>query len=193
MFLVKRIGLLIIFSLAGAVIMFIYGRASLQGAFNKWGPLGKPPGGADKFVAFDYVQTASGDIYRYDYKEGCIDDCWVKSDAPSSDNSKYDLPSGACSDLSSPALDNFVDSRAVCELYGVGISMKIEAIDKKGFVYSWSHTSGEWDGLIPWISSFIGAAAGLMIGLIVLLVILYLDLLKWLQKRAKQKGVAVQA
>jgi hypothetical protein len=32
-----------------------------------------------------------------------------------------------------------------------------------------------------------------MIGLIVLLVILYLDLLKWLQKRAKQKGVSAQA
>ena len=193
MYIVKRVGLLAIFLLAGAIIMYIFGRASLQGAFNQWEPLGKPPGNAVKLIAFGYVQTASGDIYQYDYKEGCIDDCWVRSAAPTPDDSEYDLPSDACSDLPAPALDNFVDSRTVCELYGVGLSMTIEAIDKKGFVYSWRYGTSEWDSAIPWVSSFIGAAAGLMIGLIVLLVILYLDLLKWLQKRAKQKGVSAQA
>ena len=185
--------MLAIFLFAGAVIMYIVGPASLYGAFNQWDALGKPPGGAVKFIAFNYTQTASGDIYKYSYKEGCDDDCWVISASPTPDDSKYDLPSDACSDLPKPALDNFVDSRVVCELYGVGISMTIEAIDKKGFVYSWWYANGgEWDGLIPWISSFIGAAAGLIIGLIVLLVILYFDLLKWLQKRAKQKGLSVQ-
>jgi hypothetical protein len=193
MYIVKRIGLLAIFSLAGAVIMYIFGQASMYGAFNQWEPLGKPPGNAVKLIAFDYVQTASGDIYEYDYKEGCTDDCWVRSDAPTLDDSNYDLPPDACSDLPKPALDNFVDSRTVCELYGVGLSMTIEAIDKKGFVYSWGYATGEWDSAIPWVSSFIGAAAGLIIGLVVLLVILYLDLLKWLQKRAQQKGAAGQA
>jgi hypothetical protein len=190
MYIVKRVGLLAIFLFVGAVIMYILGRASFYGAFNKWEPLGKPPGNAVKFVAWDYVQTASGAIYKYDYKEGCTDDCWVKSDAPSSDNSKYSLPSDACNDLPKPALNNLVDSRADCSFYGPGLSMAIEAVDKKGFVYSWSDASGEWSSAIPWISSFIGAAAGLIIGLVVLLTVLYLDLMKWLQKRAQQKGVS---
>ena len=172
--------------------MYIFGPASLYGAFNQWDALGKPPGGAVKFIAFNYVRTASGDIYKYSYKEGCTDDCWVISASPTPDDSKYDLPPDACSGFQTPAMDNYVDTREACELYGVGFSMTIEAIDKNGFVYSWRDTTGEWDGLIPLISSFIGAAAGLIIGLIVLLVILYFDLLKWLQKKAKQKGLSVQ-
>jgi len=139
MYIVKRVGLLAIFLLAGAIIMYIFGRASLQGAFNQWEPLGKPPGNAVKFVAFDYVQTASGDIYVYDYKEGCTDDCWVISITPTPDDSEIRpsfrcLQRFTCTGLGQ--LCGFTDS---LRTYGVGLSMTIEAIDKKGFVYSWRY------------------------------------------------------
>jgi hypothetical protein len=184
----KRIGVLLIFSIGGAFIMYLYGWASLQRSFVKWESLGKPPGIAIKVVALDYVQTISGDIYHYVYKQDCNDNCWVKSGSPSNDSGSV-LPLDGCGEL--PPLNNFVDSKAVCRYYGTGRSLTIEAIDSKGYVYSWDYTfGGEWNGAIPWLSAFIGTAAGLFIGLIVLLVNMYLDLLKGMHKRAQQKSIS---
>jgi len=191
MYIIKRISLPVLFSLAGATIMFLYGWASLQREFVQWKSLGKPPSGAIKVVALDYVQTASGDLYQYTYayKQGCNGLCWVKSDNPPPESeSGVLLPLSACGDL--PNLDRFVDSKASCRdrAFG-GISLTVEAIDRDGFVYSWDYTmGGEWSGATPLITSFIGAVAGLLIGLIILLVILLLDLFKWLKKRAQQKS-----
>ncbi len=196
MYIVKRIGLPVLFSLAGAIIMYLYGWASLQRAFVQWKSLGKPPSNAIKVVALDYVQTASGDVYQYtyNYKQGCNGLCWVKSDNPPPESeSGVWLPLSACGDL--PTLDRFVDSKAVCRdrAFG-GIVLTIEAIDRDGFVYSWEYAfGGEWSAATPWLTSLIGAVAGLLIGLIVLLVILFSDLFKWLHKRAQQKGVSEKA
>lgn len=192
MYIIKRIGLPVLFSLAGAIIMFLYGWASLQREFVQWKSLGKPPSNAIKVVALDYVQTASGDLYQYSYKQGCNGRCWFKSDATPLDMETW-LPLSACGEL--PNLDKFVDSKAFCRDRDMWArSFTIEAIDNKGFVYSWDYTmGGEWDYAIPWLSSFIGAVAGLLIGLIILLVILFLDFFKWLKKRAQQKGVSEKA
>ncbi len=194
MYIVKRIGLPVLFSLAGAIIMYLYGWASLQRAFVQWKSLGKPPSNAIKVVALDYVQTASGDVYQYtyNYKQGCNGLCWVKSDNPPPDSETW-LPLSACGDL--PKLDKFVDSKAFCRDRDMWArSLTIEGIDNNGFVYSWDYTiGGEWAYATPWLSSFIGAVTGLLVGFIILIVILFSDLFKWLHKRAQQKGVSEKA
>jgi hypothetical protein len=184
---VKRIGLLVLFSLAGAILMYLYSSASLRGSFVKWESLGKPPNKAIKVVAPGYVQTESDDIYQSVHKPGCNDNCWAISDN-TPPNSEYWLPLNNCTDL--PPLDNYVDSKAVCEYWGVGISLTVYAVDKDGFVYSWDHRLGEGDYMFDSIAPFIGAIAGFIIGLFVLLVILFSDLLKWLQKRAQESSIA---
>ncbi len=191
MYITKRIGLPVLFSLAGAIIMCVYDWASLQRAFVQWESLGRPPSNAIKVVALDYVQTASGDLYQYSYKQGCKGRCWFKSDVPPPESeSGVWLPLSACGDL--PNLDKFVDSKAFCRdrTFG-GISLTIEAIDRDGFVYSWAYNfGGEWSAAEPWFALFVGAVAGLLIGLIILLVILFSDWFKWLKKRAQQKGIS---
>jgi hypothetical protein len=179
----KRVGLLFAFSLAGAIIMYLYISASLRGAFVKWESLGKPPGKAIKVVALGYIRTESGDIYKYDHKSGCDDNCWIRSENFPPD-SEFWLSLSACGNL--PSLDRFVDSKAVCQHWGPGISLTIEAIDKNGYVYSWDHRLGEGDWMIHLLSPFIGAIAGFIIGIPALLGILFSDLLKWLRKRAQE-------
>jgi hypothetical protein len=177
----KRIVLIVAFSLAGAMIMYLYNSASLRGMFVRWEPLGRPPGKAIKVLALGYVQTEAGTIYQHVNGPGCGDDCWVKSDnfPP---NSEFGLPSSACGNL--PALERFVDSKAVCEHWGPGVSLSIEAIDNLGYVYSWNHMLGEGDYTIHLFSPLIGVAAGFLVGIPFLLAILFSDLLKWLRKRA---------
>jgi hypothetical protein len=175
---VKRIGLLVIFSVAGAIIMYFYSSASVHGAFIQWESLGTPPGKAVKVIALDYVKTESGDTYQH-----CGNDCWVKSDNPIPDSEYLSLKN--CGNL--PPLTNYIDFKAVCEPYGLGVSLKIVAIDKNGFVYSWhQNLGGEGDGLILLLSPFIGAVAGFFVGCIMLLTILFSDFLEWLQKRAEK-------
>jgi hypothetical protein len=132
MYLVKRFSMLVLFSLAGAIIMYFYGWANLRGMFIKWTPLGKPPGNVVKVVAIDYVQSATGEIYQHVYEQDCNANCWFKSDLATSDSESL-LPSDYCGKL--PNLDNFVDSKVVCAFNGWGYSLTIEAIDHNGCIF----------------------------------------------------------
>jgi hypothetical protein len=63
------------------------------------------------------------------------------------------------------------------------MSLAITAIDGNGFVYSWHRNlGGEGDSLIHLVSPLIGAGAGFLVGLIVLLVVSLLDLQKLQEK-----------
>jgi hypothetical protein len=181
---IKCIWLLIFFSLTGAILLSQYSSASMRGSFVQWESLGKPSSKAVKVVALDYVKTESGEIYQYVHEFGCGNSCWVISDNPPSD-SEYWLPLDDCGNV--PPLDNYVDSKAVCEHWGPGISLTIYAIDNNGFVYSWNHRLGEGDSLFHFLSPYIGAISGFIIGFIVLLVIMFSDLLMWFQKRAQKR------
>jgi hypothetical protein len=184
---INRIGLLILFSFAGAILVYLYGLASLDSAFVKWESLGMPPSKAMKVAALGYVQTKSGDIYQYVYYSGCQDNCWIKSDTAPSD-SEYWLPLNQCGEL--PSLENFIDYKAVCEYYGTGLSLAITAIDNNGFVYSWDDKfGGEGDSLIRLASPYFGAILGLFVGFIVV----FVDLLRSFRKRTQHHSVSEKA
>ena len=185
----KRIALLVLFSFAGAISLYLYSSASLNGSLVKWESLSKPPDRAIHVVALGFVKTESGDIYRYTNEHGCIDDCWVKTDnLPSHSES---LPLENCVDL--PSLVNFADSKAVCQHWGPGISLTINAIDAKGYVYSWEHRLGEYDWAAHNLSPLVGGIAGLLVAIPILLFVLYFDWLGRLQKRTQQRDVSGKA
>ena|SRR5687767_8285448 len=185
----KLIALLALFLCIGAIALYLYSSASLRGSFVKWESMSKPPGKAIQVITLGFVQTESGDIYQYTYKQDCIDDCWIKTDNfPSHSES---LPLEDCADL--PSLDKFIDSKAVCEHWGPGVSLTINAIDEKGYVYSWDHKIGEYDWSIHSLSPLIGGIAGFLIAIPILLIVLFFDLLRWLRNRAQQRDVPGKA
>ncbi|MGB2964485.1 MAG: hypothetical protein WBB69_10925 [Anaerolineales bacterium] len=183
---IKRVGLLVFFSFIGAIVLYLFSLASLNGKYVKWESLGKPPGEATKIVSIGYVQLESGEIYHYVPKPNCDDNCWAKvNDFPPVSEDLFSLDS--CGNL--PKLDTFKDSLVVCEPWGPGISLTINAIENDGFVYSWNHKLGENNSMFHFFSPIIGAIGGFVIGSIILLVMLFFDLLNWLQKRAQEKDI----
>jgi hypothetical protein len=187
---IKRIGLLVLFSLLGAIVFVFLAKASSKGLFVKWESLGKPPEKAVQVVNPGYVKTDTGEIYRYNFQQGCNVGCWEKIDTLPLSQQTY-WPLSSCGSL--PPLDNYVNTKAVCKPWGVGSSLEIYAIGKDGFVYYWNRLKGEGDSLALLYSPFIGAAVGFVFGIVVLIVVLYRDLIKWLQKRAQEKGVVNKA
>ena len=184
---INRIGLLVLLSGAGAILMYLYGLASLGSSSVKWKSLGAPPSKAMKVVALGFVQTESGDLYQYVRNPGCADNCWIKADnlLP---NSQHSLPLDQCGNL--PSLEDYIDSKAVCDYYGTGLSLTITAINKDGFVYSWvDKFGGEGDSLIRLVSPYFGAIVGLFVGLIFVLV----DVIKSFRKRTKENGAFEKA
>jgi len=177
----KRIGLLLLFTLAGVVGMCLFTYASLGGAFIPWVSEGTPPGKAVKVIEYGYVKTISGEIYRHCGDSGL--DCWMRSDAPQPE--PEGIPLGLCGGL--PSMDNFVDFKAYCSTYGLGGQLAVFAIDKGGTAYSFHRADGGETGLGLVLFPFLGALIGFVLGLAVLLYILFLDFVGWLQKRAQEK------
>ena len=163
---IKRIGLLALFSIVGAMVMYLYYSAELGGFFEKWEPLGQPPGRVVKLIGLRYVQTKSGDIYQYTSELNCIDNCWLKVDTASDLHTEFQLPINACVDL--PSVKNYVDSVAICERWGNGKSLTVDALDQNGEVFSWQHRF-----MAPYLYDFIlpcvGAIIGFIMGFFVLL------------------------
>lgn len=186
----RRVAFVLLSSLAGAIGLYLYCSASINGSLVEWESLGKPPGGATKVISQGLVETTTGDVYDYTYQQNCVDGCWIKSDASSSD-SEFFLPLESCIDL--PPLDNFVNSMGFCEPWGPGISLTVYAIDSNGFVYYWNHRRGEWDWPAHILSPFIGAFIGFFVSLPILLVVSFNDLLEWLQRRAQQRETVRKA
>jgi hypothetical protein len=184
---INRIGLLVLFSAAGAILIYLYSSASLDSSSVKWQSLGALPSKAIKVIALGLIQTESGDIYQFVPNPSCTDNCWIKSDNPPPD-SQHGLPLNQCGDL--PSLENYIDSKSVCDYYGTGLSLRITAIDKNGSIYSWDDKfGGEGDSLIRLVSPYFGAMVGLFVGLIVVLV----DVLKSFRKRTKENGFIEKA
>ncbi len=182
---IYRLGLLILFTIAGSIIVYFDDLAFLNGWYEKWEPIGKPPSKVIKLIGLDYVQTESGDTYQYIYAPDCNNNCWVKSDNPQL-NTKFWIPLESCVDL--PSLDNFVESKAVCELWGPGTSLTVNAIDQNGIVYSWNHRVGE--SFTYLLAPYVGAFCGFLIGSVVLIGLLFSDLIKEQHKNAQANGTS---
>jgi hypothetical protein len=182
MSIVKRIGVLFLFTLAGAIGTCLFAYASLGGAFIPWASEGTPPGQAVQVLAYGYVKTTSGEIYRHCGDSGL--DCWIRSEAP---QPEYEgIPLGRCAGL--PSMDNIVDFKASCTTYGLGGQLAIFAVDKNGNAYSYHRADGGETGLVLILSPFLGALIGFVLGLAVLLYVLFVDFAGWLQKRTQAKN-----
>jgi len=181
---IKRVGLFALFPILGAVISIVYYNALQQGAFVKWISLGKPS--ADRVVrviSVDYVETASGDIYRYEYVNTNKGN-WVKSEeVPLALDTE--LPIGECMDAYKlPSLHRFIDSKMACEQWGVGIYLTIMAVDDVGNVYLWGKGIGEYDGMLILASPFIGAVMGFVVAILVLIIVLLIAAIRSLMSRS---------
>lgn len=183
----KRIGLLILSSVIGAFVFFIFALASVNGMFVQWENLGKPPETPVEIIRPGYVKTDNGNIYQYIfYDQDCNSGCWKKIEAIPDNTEDYEKPS-TCGNL--PSLDNYVDSKADCQFWGVGTSLTIYAIGKDDSVYYWEHSIGEGDSMMLIFYPFWGAVGGFFVGVIGILIGLYSDLLEWLRQRAIKKGL----
>ncbi len=184
----RRMGVVLLFALAGAVIMQVFTDASLRGAFVAWQKLGQPPSKPIEIVGLDYVRTISGDIFQYSGGDGCEADCWTKADALPHDLPP-ELPLSTCGHL--PSLDRYVQSKAECRYYGTGMFLAITAMDSNGDIYSWgSATGGEGNSLIRLLSPVLDVGAGIICGLIAFLVLFFAKLMRRLEDKAKQNAVS---
>lgn len=181
----KRVGLLFLFVVIGAVIFPMVAYADARGAFITWQSLGKPPETPVEVIQPGYIKTASGQIYQ----QNCNSGCWEKIDAAPADTQE-NLKLSLCGEVL-PPLDDYITSKVVCHRSGIGTSLTIYAIGKDGFVYFWGHSNDEGTGLMLGLSPFIGAAAGFVVGLIVLAFVLFSDWVAYLEKRAKEKAASI--
>lgn len=87
----RRVAFVMLFSLAGAIGLYLYSSASMNGSLVEWESLSKPPGGTIQVIGPGFVQTGAGEVYQYTYKQNCINDCWVRSESPPADLEYFSL------------------------------------------------------------------------------------------------------
>jgi len=172
----KRIGLLVLFTFLGAFFCVILAMTISDGLFVQWKSLGKPTEKVVEVIRPGYVKTASGNIYHQNNRLDCSTNCWEIMDNLPTDHEPY-WEMSSCGRM--PSLKNYLDTKAVCQPGGTGSSLTIYALGKDGLVYSWNHSIGEGDSILLFYAPFAGSVVGFVIGVVVLLVGLYLDFLKW--------------
>ena len=172
---ISRSRILIVFSLIGAVVTFLYYNTLERGTFVQWKPLGKPP--ADKVlkvIAVNSVETATGAVYHYEGK-------WVELEEALLPSHSI-IPLEKCVDFFDlPSLDKFGSSTMECEsmetgdfIYGY---LTITALDSAGNIYSWRN-GRDFSGFTKWITPIAGAIRGFLVAIPILLII---DLIRWLK------------
>lgn len=184
----KRLAWLIPFTLVGAIVAFSYIIVLFSGKLEKWQAKGGPPDKAVKILARNYVETESGLVYRYQHDAHSGIDSWVLVEVvPSDADTGQPIEKVECfRNAYFPSVDNFVDSKAFCYWHAPQISVLLIAIDKSGDVYYWGRTTGE-EGVSLFAAPFFGGVAGFIIGLVVVLLRLYFDLLDFLRERAVKR------
>ena len=124
----KRIGLLFLLPLAGALIASALANADFEGRFVTWQSLGKPPEKAVKFVAIAnglWAEAESERVYAYEGSPSCGDKCWVISTFPTPDPTPY-LTLDRCGSV--PSLAQAIDTQAICKNWGPGHYLSVYAI-----------------------------------------------------------------
>jgi len=173
-----RIGLLFITTLIGVVVFYVLAIASKNGMLTQWKYLGKPPEPPVSVIRPGYIKTDAGNIYQYNDFQTCNLGCWEKIDTlPPNVDPEFSLELSACNSLGNPSLDDYIDSKAVCERSFVGATLSIYVIGKDGFVYSWENSNSEGTAIMMFIAPFLGAMVGFLIGVLVILIDLFSGML----------------
>ncbi len=166
----KRIGILLLAPVVGAVLFFVFSSLQIHGVFSGWESLGKPPEKAVKILAIAHglwVQTESGRVYRSEIVATCTENCWVLASSPEPDPPSF-FPVDTCGIL--PSLDHSIDTKATCEAWGPGSSLYVYSIRDDGYVFVRNHRISEGDSMRYVFSPCIGAAVGFILGVFILLV-----------------------
>jgi 4-amino-4-deoxy-L-arabinose transferase-like glycosyltransferase len=187
MVLIKRIGLLILSALVGAVIAYLLAAANAEGRFVPWESLGKPPGKVVKILAVyggPWVETDARQVYGYKNTGSCGENCWIPSEYPRPDP-------GSALELTScgtpPALGHVIDSKSVCQPAGIGYSFYVYAIRDDGQVYRWNHVSDESVSMLVLYSPFIGAIVCFLAAVPIVVWLYFLGFLERLRWRADRR------
>ena len=167
----KRLGILIVVTLAGTLATFVVAVAYYEGWFVPWESLGRPPEEAVQIVAVTnglWVETALNHVYHYEGDRHCGDNCWVTSDYPQPDPPPF-FPLDACGRF--PSLARAVDTKATCQPWGPGSYLIVYAIREDGNVLVWEHGIGEGGSMIwaPILAVCYGAPISLLIAILIAL------------------------
>ena len=156
-------------TMIGALIPYLYGRASDDGRFVEWQKLAQPPEQIVELLAPEYVRSSSGTIYKYSpvvssQPGPCDVNCWRKAETiPNYDSTM--LPLENCGRM--PNLEKYTDFVATCQAEGPGGTLtSILARDPSGSLYSWTNGRGEGNAIIMIFGTRFGTVIGLVVGLI---------------------------
>jgi hypothetical protein len=179
---------LILFPFLGSIFSCLFALAALRGTFTKWEMLGRPDTTASiKLVRMDYVKSATGDLYKFQYSPECTSNCWVKVETlPPILDALDSLPLENCNDsFDIPSVRRFSDSVIECKRSGTGILLKVQAIDDTGNVQMWRKGHDDFGDPLMLVSSpFLGAIYGLIPAVILTAIVsLRVAILHWTHQR----------
>ncbi len=183
----KRVALLfVLLPLLGSIFSCLFFSARMRGTFTKWEMLGRPTSTPIKLIRMDYVESATREIYKFQYTERCTSNCWVKVETlpPALDTIDL-LPIENCNQsFNIPSVHRFADSVIECKRWGTGILLTVQAIDQAGNVQMWRKGQDDFgDGLMVLMSPAIGAILGFVATILVFIVILFIGSVKSLMSR----------
>lgn len=179
---------LILFPLLGSIFSCLFALAAMRGTFIKWETIGRPTTtDSIKLIRMDYVESASGDVYEFQYSPECRSNCWLKIETlPPLLDAVDLLPLENCNDsFDIPSVRHFSDSVIECRRSGTGIRLKVQAIDRAGNVQMWRKGQDDFgDPLMLVASPFLGAIYGLIPAVILtVIVLLRVAILHWTGRR----------
>jgi hypothetical protein len=181
----RRLLFVVFFAVLGALVA-----ASIAGQLLKpnWQDLGKPTRPATIFVSTSpelIVGASDGTMYR-----NCGNRCWIQvsdSDIPSVDHWNEE----ECGLAEPPSLDGLVDLKLECEILPVRSTYRAYAIDSIGSVYQWEKFTGEMSWAEPILYGGIAGAIILFIGVLLIALSSFNDLMSHVRKRALRSKIDV--
>ena len=180
----RRIAILLLLPALGCIAGLAYMSSVSSDSRIPWQTLGSPPEVPDEFLSTlgtIVVGSPSGRAYKF---EGCDPLCW--SELPSVPTKEIPLAYNLCGTAQPPPLDGVIVSTSECTPWGLGYQYRAFAVTRDGSVHYWlKQFGGEFDfGLLVFP---VGGAAALMVLAILILAYLYfVDLLHYLETRSRR-------
>jgi hypothetical protein len=163
----KRIGQVILITLALTFATFIISFGSYEGWFVPWKSLGQPPDKPVKLIVTSdhwVVETVSHHVYQHDGLQ-CGDNCWTLSDYPQPDTRPL-MPLEFCG-WHPPSVPASIDTKVVCRAWGMGGSLTMYAISIDGNVSIWEHSVGEGGPIWAFLIALYATPLSLLVALII--------------------------
>jgi hypothetical protein len=189
----KRIAVVIIAPIIGAVLGFLLVNALSNGWFNsRWQMIARPSVEVLDLVALNkdslWVQSSTGSIYYNENSSTCKSDCWREvpeiPDLPDPDSDEFTLTSEACAP--SPPLFRVTDKISECwRTMWVDQNFTF-ALREDGSIYLWqAELYKEWTFVLLFTGICFGAIVLFVPALVYVLVSVFLD---WRSKRVKKNA-----